>query len=53
VREVRAGEVFTAANVRAIRPGLGLPPKYIDRVLGRRALRDIAAGTALTWDLAA
>lgn len=51
VRDVRAGEELTRENVRAIRPGLGLPPKHFERVLGRRASRDIAAGTALAWDL--
>ena len=51
VRAMRAGEAFSRDNVRAIRPGLGLPPKHIDGVLGRRASRDIAAGTALAWEL--
>lgn len=51
VRPMRAGEPFSRDNVRAIRPGLGLPPRHIDGVLGRRAMRDIAAGTALAWDL--
>lgn len=53
VRDVRAGEELTRENVRAIRPGLGLPPKELDRVLGRRAARSIAAGTALAWNLIA
>jgi N-acetylneuraminate synthase len=51
VRSMRAGETYSRENVRAIRPGLGLPPRHIDGVLGRRATRDIAAGTALAWDL--
>jgi N-acetylneuraminate synthase len=50
VQNVRAGEVFTDANVRSIRPGYGLPPRYLDNVLGRRAARDIERGTPLTWD---
>jgi N-acetylneuraminate synthase len=53
VRDVRRGEELTRENVRAIRPGLGLPPKHLERVLGRRASRDIAAGTALAWELIA
>ncbi len=53
VRDVRAGEPFTRDNVRAIRPGLGLPPKHLGQVLGRRAVCDLAAGTALAWDLIA
>ncbi|GAB4468410.1 MAG: pseudaminic acid synthase [Burkholderiaceae bacterium] len=53
VRDVQRGEPFTRENVRAIRPGLGLAPKHVEQVLGRRAARDIAAGTALAWDLIA
>ncbi len=51
VAEVRAGERFSAGNVRSIRPGHGLAPKHIDRVLGRRATRDLARGTPLAWDM--
>jgi len=51
VRDLKAGEVLTADNVRAIRPGLGLPPKCLDDVLGRRAAVDIAKGTPVAWDL--
>jgi pseudaminic acid synthase len=53
VRNVRRGELLTAENVRAIRPGLGLPPKYLDVILGRRATRDIVRGTAVGWDIIA
>lgn len=49
--DVRAGETFTPENVRSVRPGLGLPPCYLDLVLGRRAARAAKMGTALTWDL--
>ncbi len=49
--DVRAGETLTAENVRAIRPGFGLPPKHLRSVLGRRARHDLARGTALGWDL--
>lgn len=51
VKDVRRGEAFTAENVRSIRPGHGLPPKYLPEVLGRRAARDVAAGTPLAWEL--
>ena len=51
VRDVARGESFTRENVRAIRPGLGLPPKYIDQVLDRRAAQDIKKGTAISWSL--
>ncbi|MCZ4306863.1 pseudaminic acid synthase [Zoogloeaceae bacterium G21618-S1] len=51
VEAVAAGQVLTRENVRAIRPGLGLPTKYLEVLLGKRVARDVARGTALTWDL--
>jgi N-acetylneuraminate synthase len=51
VRDVKTGEPLTAENVRAIRPGLGLPPKFLDEVLGRRAAVDIRKGTPLAWEI--
>lgn len=53
VKDVAAGEVLSAENVRAIRPGSGLEPKYYDQVLGRRVVRDLVKGTALKWELLA
>jgi N-acetylneuraminate synthase len=53
VADLQAGDVFTEANVRSIRPGYGLPPKYWDRVIGRKAARPLARGTPLSWDLIA
>ncbi len=50
VRDVRSGEVFTADNVRSVRPADGLPPKYLAQVLGRRATQDLQAGTPLRWE---
>jgi pseudaminic acid synthase len=49
--DVKQGELFTQANVRCVRPGHGLPPKCISSVLGRRASRDVEAGTPVTWEL--
>ncbi|RJF98616.1 pseudaminic acid synthase [Noviherbaspirillum saxi] len=51
VKDMAAGESFTRENVRAIRPGNGLPPKQIDTVLGRQAKRALRKGTALQWDM--
>jgi N-acetylneuraminate synthase len=53
VRDVRAGEPFTADNVRSIRPACGLPPRYLDTIRGQAASRDIRAGTPLDWSLVA
>jgi len=49
VEDLKAGAVLNRSNVRAIRPGLGLPPKYMEQILGRRVNQDIKRGTALTW----
>jgi pseudaminic acid synthase len=53
VEPVKAGETLDDRNVRCIRPGFGLLPRHLPEVLGRRAARDIAAGTPLSWDLLA
>ncbi len=45
--DVGAGEPFTPANVRSIRPGLGLEPRFLDDVLGKHATRDLSAGQPL------
>jgi N-acetylneuraminate synthase len=50
VRDIQAGEVFTTANIRSIRPGHGLPPKFLPEILGRRASRNLERGTPLSWD---
>ncbi len=51
VEDVAEGAVFTAGNVRIIRPGYGLAPKHIDKVLGKSASRDIDRGTPLSWEM--
>jgi len=48
---VKKGEVFTAQNVRSIRPSDGLHPRHLKEVLGQRAARDIEKGTAFDWTL--
>lgn len=53
VEDVAAGEAFTSANVRSIRPGYGLAPKHLPAVLGRRAARALARGTPLAWEMIA
>ena len=51
VKDLEAGEVFSADNVRAIRPGLGLAPRWMDTVLGMTAKKVIKRGTPLNWNL--
>ncbi|MGS0763324.1 pseudaminic acid synthase [Syntrophomonas curvata] len=50
-RDMAAGEVLTPDNLRIIRPGYGLEPKYYDVLLGKRINRDVKKGTPLNWDL--
>jgi pseudaminic acid synthase len=51
VQDMKAGEVFSTENVRSIRPGHGLHPRYLKEVLGRCAVTDIMKGTPLAWGL--
>jgi pseudaminic acid synthase len=51
VQDIAEGEVLSASNVRAIRPGYGLPPKFLEQVLGMRLKKPVLRGTALTWDM--
>ena len=51
VQDIKAGDVLTRENVRAIRPGLGLPTKYLEVILGRPVSRDLNRGTVLNWEM--
>jgi N-acetylneuraminate synthase len=51
VKDLKAGDVLTIENVRAIRPGLGLATKYLDVVIGKSVNQDVKRGTALSWAL--
>ena len=51
VQDLKAGDMLTTDNVRAIRPGLGLPTKYLEVLLGKRVSRAVKRGTALEWNL--
>jgi pseudaminic acid synthase len=50
-QDLKPGDALTADNLRAIRPGLGLPPKFLPQLLGKRVNRDIPRGTAFTWSM--
>lgn len=52
VRDISCGEPFTPENIRSIRPGQGLAPKYYSTVLGRSAAKDIMRGEPITKDMA-
>ena len=49
--DMAAGDLLTPLNLRAIRPGYGLAPKFMDRLLGRRVSRAVTKGTPMGWDL--
>lgn len=48
--DVEEGELITKENIRSVRPGYGIHPKYLDQLLGRRTSRKASFGTAVTWD---
>jgi pseudaminic acid synthase len=50
-KDLRQGEQFTLENIRSVRPADGLPPKYLRQILGRRANRELEAGTPLSWEV--
>jgi len=49
-QDIKSGDLLTTENIRVVRPGFGLPPKHYDLLLGRRANRDLAKGTAMSWE---
>lgn len=50
-QDVKAGEILTRENVRDVRPGLGLPTKYYDLVIGKKIKQEAKKGTPLSWEL--
>jgi N-acetylneuraminate synthase len=51
VEDCAEGELLTPSNIRSIRPGFGLEPKFYEDVLGKKARVAIGKGTPLSWDL--
>jgi pseudaminic acid synthase len=51
VENIKKGDPFTQTNIRSIRPGYGLPPKFLDKIIGKHARKDIEKGTPLDWNL--
>ncbi|WP_333609567.1 pseudaminic acid synthase [Arsukibacterium sp.] len=50
-KDMKAGDIFTHDNLRSVRPGLGLAPKYLPFVLGKTIRQDASKGTPLSWEL--
>ena len=50
VKDIKKGEAFSEENVRSIRPGYGLAPKYLHNILGKKARQDIKKGTPMKWE---
>jgi len=52
VKDIKAGETFTEENIRSVRPGYGLLPKYLKEILGKKSTQAVKKGTPLKWELA-
>jgi len=50
INDIKKGEVLTRGNLRAIRPGYGLPPQNLDTLLGKKINRELKKGTPMSWD---
>jgi len=50
-KDMQAGEKLTLENMRIVRPGMGLKPKYYDVLLGRKVNQNVRKGKAVSWDL--
>lgn len=50
VKDMEKGEVITKECIRRIRPGFGLPPKYLHKLLGKRVSKDISANKPVLWE---
>jgi N-acetylneuraminate synthase len=49
--DMKAGEILSTENIRCVRPGKGLAPKFFEEVIGRKINQDVSKGTPLSWDL--
>ena len=45
--DIKKGTILSTENIRCVRPGLGLPPKYLDLFLGKKLMKDVKRGTPL------
>jgi pseudaminic acid synthase len=51
VKDIKAGQLLTEKNVRIIRPGFGIHPKFLNEIIGRKINSDVERGTALHWEM--
>ena len=50
VKDIKKGQKFSTRNLRVIRPGFGLSPKYYKQILNKKALRNIKKGERVSWE---
>lgn len=51
VSDIKSGDKIKSTDIRRIRPGFGLPPKYFDTVIGKTVIKDVERGEAVTWEV--
>ena len=51
VQDMKAGQIITKKNVKRIRPGHGLKPKFYEQIIGKKLIKDCTEGTPMSWDL--
>ena len=51
VKDIKLGEKFTEENIRRIRPGFGIPPKYFQEVINSKTTKEVKRGDRVTWDV--
>ena len=51
IKDMKKGETFSENNIRRIRPGYGLSPKFFDDIIGKISNQEIERGTPISWDL--
>jgi pseudaminic acid synthase len=50
IKNIKKGETLTPGNVKSLRPGKGLHPKYFQQIMGKKASRELEAGTPLSFN---
>jgi pseudaminic acid synthase len=51
IKDIKEGELFTTENIRALRPAIGIAPRYYEEIIGKTSNKNITAGTPLTWEI--